>query len=160
MHMPQLVAAEICEGATSNLSLALSVAFGKADQLVLQMHGVDSGLPAPSPRSGSHDPGSTAFVALLMGESIVVANTGNSRAFVCSSGSSDDSGSAPPVVGSALEDHPEWMRDRAVGELRPVALSRPHEVSQPDERSRLLQAGATISGSTQTFNLPVSEKGG
>ena len=135
MHMHQLGAEEMCKDLedTSNATEALRRAFERADYLVRDL--ATGSLSSNPTRS---DPGSTAVVALLMGQSVFVANTGNSRAFICSSRHGGDSIDAQANL--------EGGRDISLGELRPIALSRPHQVSQPDERSRLIQAGASISG--------------
>ena len=130
MHL--LVSTELCDrtSAAHNLSDLLSSAFRKADVMIRQGQG-----SAPFGANAHSDPGSTAVVALLMGPSVVVANTGNSRALICSSSSTrGDTGRTVDV------------RDKPVGEFRPFALSRIHEVGQPEERARLLQAGASITG--------------
>ena len=129
-HMHLLVTTELCktDSAAQNLSEVLSSAFLQADLMIREGQG----------SAKAHtDPGSTAVVALLMGPSVVVANTGNSRALICSSSSNSANG----------EDNSTGdFRDKPVGEFRPVALSRIHEVGQPEERARLLRAGASISG--------------
>lgn len=66
---------------------------------------------------------------------------------------------APTCLNQIIQTyHIQKTKDQgssSLGELRPLALSRPHEVSQPDERIRLLKAGGTITGGEGVRTAPI-----
>ena len=96
--LPHAVGARICQqpaagsrgDGRNDLFSPLAAAFKEADDL---------NLSTDFSASGSADPGSTAVVAVLSARRLVVANVGNSRAFLCSGPPTDGKISADQVRG-------------------------------------------------------------
>lgn len=65
----------------------------------------------------------------------------------------------PAVNSSCLLSAQEDASKGERGQLRPVTLSRPHELWQPDEKERVLQAGGTVTGGKGNGGLLVAQLG-
>ncbi|PKU81823.1 putative protein phosphatase 2C 59 [Dendrobium catenatum] len=84
----------------------------------------------------SRDAGSTASTAILVGDRLLVANVGDSRAVICRGGNGE--------ITLLQHDFVFLIDNRIFGYYYSIAVSRDHKPDQTDERQRIEDAGGFV----------------